>query len=84
MRQREFAVSVPSSSGVDIFASSEVGPCGFDVIGSQDSEELINWLRERDYRVTKDMEPLINEYKDARAGSTFLVIMPKAPRNVIR
>ena len=51
-------------SGVEIFASGEVGPFGFDVIGSEDPDALINWLRDSNYRVTPEMEPLIDIYVD--------------------
>jgi hypothetical protein len=33
---------------VEIFASGEVGPYGFDVIGSEDPDALITWLRDND------------------------------------
>lgn len=49
-------------SGVEIFASGEVGPFGFDVIGSEDPNALIGWLRDNNYRVEPEMEPLINVY----------------------
>jgi hypothetical protein len=48
--------------GVDVFASGEVRPFGFDVIGSEDPAALINWLRDNNYRVTPEMEPLLNVY----------------------
>ena len=48
--------------GVEIFASGEVGPFGFDVIGSQDPNALIDWLVENNYRVDQAMEPLIDVY----------------------
>lgn len=51
-----------SDSGVDVFASGEVGPFGFDVIGSEDPAALIGWLRDNNYRVEPEMEPLINVY----------------------
>ncbi|MFT7599462.1 MAG: hypothetical protein ACI8TP_002395 [Acidimicrobiales bacterium] len=50
--------------GVDVFASGEVGPFGFDVIGSSDPNALIDWLVENGYRVEPEMEPLINVYVD--------------------
>lgn len=49
-------------SGVEVFASGEVGPFGFDVIGSSDPMALITWLRDNNYRVEPPMEPLINVY----------------------
>jgi hypothetical protein len=51
-----------AEGGVEVFASGEVGPFGFDVIGSEDPNALINWLRENNYQVTPEMEPLINVY----------------------
>lgn len=48
--------------GVEVFASGEVGPFGFDVIGSDDSDALINWLLDHNYRVDPPMEPLIDVY----------------------
>ena len=55
-------------SGVEVFASGEVGPFGFDVIGSQDPNALIDWLRDTNYTVTPDMEPLINVYVEEQAA----------------
>lgn len=54
--------AMEEESGVDVFASGEVGPFGFDVIGSSDPAELINWLQDNNYRVDDSMEPLIDVY----------------------
>lgn len=51
-----------TSEEVEIFASGEVGPFGFDVVGSEDPMALITWLRDNNYRVEPSMEPLINVY----------------------
>ena len=64
-------LSVPEAMQV-IFSGGEVGPYGFDVIGSDDPNALINWLREHNYQVTSDMEPLINVYVDE--GFVFLAM----------
>lgn len=58
----EVADAAADDGGVDIFASGEVGPFGFDVIGSDDPNALIDWLRDTNYRVTPEMEPLIDIY----------------------
>ena len=58
----ESAAEEESVGGVEVFASGEVGPFGFDVIGSADPTALINWLHENNYRVTPEMEPLIDVY----------------------
>ncbi len=56
------ATTTTASSSVEVFASGEVGPYGFDVVGSEDPLALITWLRDNSYRVTEAMEPLINVY----------------------
>ena len=54
------ATAVPESAQVEVFASGEVGPYGFDVVGSEGPAVLVVWLRENSYRVTEAMEPLID------------------------
>lgn len=58
----EESVEEESEGEVVVFASGEVGPFGFDVIGSSDPTALITWLRDHNYRVDPPMEPLINVY----------------------
>ena len=58
------AAATSDSRAVEVFASGEVGPYGFDVIGSEDPNALFTWLRDNDYRVTEEMEPLIKVYVD--------------------
>ena len=58
----EVADAAADDGGVEVFASGEVGPFGFDVIGSEDRSALINWLRDNEYRVTPEMEPLLDIY----------------------
>ena len=76
IQQRNFAAVLESASSVNIFASGEVGPYGFDVIGSEDPGELINWLRDHDYRVTEDMEPLINVYVEEDFAFLAMQLLP--------
>ncbi len=71
MRRATFAVAAESAD-VTTFATGEVGPYGFDVVGSEDPEALVNWLRSHDYLVTPEMEPLINLYVDE--GFVFLAM----------
>ena len=57
------ATAAPAAaSAVEVFASGEVGPYGFDVVGSDDPDALVVWLRDNGYRVTADMEPIIDLY----------------------
>lgn len=54
--------AMEEETSVEVFASGEVGPFGFDVIGSADPAALVNWLRDNNYRVDASMEPLIDAY----------------------
>lgn len=56
------AVEESAEEEVTVFASGEVGPFGFDVIGSENPDALIDWLRQNNYRVDPPMVPLINMY----------------------
>jgi len=51
-----------ADDAVEVFASGEVGPFAFDVVGSANPDALISWLRDNDYRVEPFMEPLIDVY----------------------
>jgi len=53
-----------AEESVEVFASGEVGPFGFDVIGADDPMALTTWLRDNNYQVDSSMEPLINVYVD--------------------
>lgn len=69
--------AVPSSAGgVDVFASGEVGPFGFDVIGSEDPAALITWLRTNNYTVQEQMEPLINVYVEEKFVFLAMKLLP--------
>lgn len=59
----DFATSESADdSGVEVFASGEVGPFSFDVVGSSDPDALVEWLLGNGYRVEPFMEPLIDVY----------------------
>ena len=53
-----------AAATVEVFASGEVGPYGFHVVGSDDPDALVVWLSDNGYRVTADMEPIIDRYVD--------------------
>ncbi|WP_420627873.1 DUF2330 domain-containing protein [Candidatus Leptofilum sp.] len=48
--------------GVEVFSEGEVGPYQFVVIGSEDPDALVNWLRDNQYVVEDPMIPLIDVY----------------------
>ena len=61
-RPQMVTAAAPAAESVEVFASGEVGPYGFDVVGSEDPDALVSWLRDNSYRVTEAMEPLIDLY----------------------
>jgi hypothetical protein len=65
-----------AASDVQVFATGEVGPFGFDVIGSEDPNALINWLRDNSYRVEPPMEPLINVYVEEQFVFLAMKLLP--------
>ncbi len=71
------AMEEMSAQDVTIFASGEVGPFGFDVIGSEDPDALITWLRDNDYRVTEEMEPLIDVYVEELFVFLAMKLLPE-------
>jgi hypothetical protein len=64
------------TSEVMVFASGEVGPFAFDVIGAGDPDALINWLRDNNYRVEESMEPLINVYVNEQFVFLAMKLLP--------
>ena len=65
-------VAAALADSVEVVASGEAGPYGFDVVRSDDPDALVVWLRENGYLVTEPMEPLIDLYVDE--GFVFLAM----------
>ncbi len=63
---------VDDEGDVEVLASGAVGPYFYDVITSPNPQAMISWLRENDYRVEPEMEPLIAVYNDE--GMVFLAM----------
>jgi len=78
------AVAESADRGVEIFASGEVGPYSFDVIGSEDPEALILWLRDNNYLVTEAMEPLIMVYVEEGFSFLAMQLLPDEDANSIQ
>lgn len=71
------ALEAPAEeSGVEVFASGEVGPFGFDVVGSEDPTAMITWLRDNNYLVTEQMEPLIQVYVEEQFVFLAMRLLP--------
>lgn len=72
MAMAESAAMDDGEGGVEVLASGEIGPYFYDVITSPAPQAMISWLRENDYRVEPEMEPLIAVYNDE--GMVFLAM----------
>ena len=70
------AAAAPAADSVVVFASGEVGPYGFDVVGSEDPDALISWLRDNEYSVTPEMEPLIDVYVEEAFVFLAMQLLP--------
>lgn len=68
---------------VTIFSEGEVGPYGFVVIGSKDPSALIIWLRDNNYQVTPEMEPLIDVYVEEGFSFLAMQLLPEEGVNSI-
>jgi hypothetical protein len=73
-----------AESDVQIFATGEVGPYGFDVIGSEDPNALVSWLRENEYTVTEEMEPLIDVYVEEHFVFLAMRLLPDQDANAVQ
>lgn len=69
---------VAEEDGVEVLASGTAGPYGFDVVDSDDPDALIIWLRENDYQVTQEMEPLIAVYNEEGMPFLAMKLQPEA------
>ena len=76
MDDMPMAAVAEMEEGVEVFASGEVGPYAFDVIGSEDPDALIIWLRDHGYLVTEAMEPLINVYVEEQFVFLAMRLLP--------
>ncbi len=72
MRMPNFYAGRGGSGGGPSVTEGEVGPYEYAIIGSDDPHEMVNWLKDNDYRITDDMEPLIDVY--VQAGMYFLAM----------
>lgn len=61
-----------AEGAVDVLASGTAGPYAYDVVTSPDPNALVMWLRENNYRITPEMEPLVAVYTDE--GMVFLAM----------
>lgn len=75
--QVDMVMSAPQEAGgVELFAEGQVGPYDFVVIGSENPDELVNWLRDSGYRVTPEMEPLISVYVEEQFAFLAMKLAP--------
>lgn len=67
-------------SAVEVLAAGTAGPYAYEVVTSPDPNALILWLRDHNYRVTEEMEPLIRVYNTE--GMVFLAMQLQPDQGV--
>ena len=75
------AVAEDADGAIDdvvVLASGTAGPYAFDVVDSPDPDALIIWLRDNDYQVTEEMEPLIHVYNEEGMPFLAMKLQPEA------
>lgn len=73
----DMVVESAAEEGVEVFAEGDVGPYEFVVIGSEDPEALVNWLRDNGYRVEEPMIPLIDVYVEEQFAFLAMRLQPE-------
>lgn len=73
---------VPSSAesaggGVDVFKQGSVGPYDYAVVGSEDPNELVSWLRDNGYQITEAMVPLVDVYVQEKMVFLAMKLQPE-------
>jgi hypothetical protein len=73
------AVEESASGDVTVFASGEVGPYVYDVVGTEtgNANALIDWLNENKYRITPEMEPLVFVYVEEKMVFLAMKLQPQ-------
>ena len=77
------AVAEGAAGGdVTVYSSGEAGPYAYDVVGTEtgNTRALIDWLKENNYRITPEMEPLVYVYVDE--GMVFLAMKLQPDQDV--
>lgn len=74
------AVDEATPPTVNVYIRAEVGDYEVAVIGSEDPNALVQWLRDEDYRITTAMEPYIARYTEE--GLKFLALKLKEAADV--
>lgn len=71
--------SAAEAEEVTVFSSGEAGPYAFDVVGTEtgNANALIDWLNENNYRITADMEPLVQVYVEERMVFLAMKLQPE-------
>jgi hypothetical protein len=62
---------------VTVLATGTAGPYAYDVVTSPDPDALIVWLRENNYRITTEMEPLVQVYNEEAMVFLAMKLQPE-------
>ena len=66
-----------NGGGVQVLASGTAGPYAYNVVTSVDPNAMIMWLRNNNYRITEEMEPLIKAYTDEEMDFLAMKLRPE-------
>ncbi|MEP7289078.1 MAG: DUF2330 domain-containing protein [Chloroflexota bacterium] len=70
----------PTGGGGGFLQTGQVGPYDYAIIKNERTDDMIAWLRDNGYRITKEMEPLVIQY--VKEGLYFLAMKLKRGANV--
>jgi hypothetical protein len=72
-------MSAPAAggSGVTVFGQGSVGPYDYAIVGSENPQELVQWLRTNAYQITPDMEPLVAVYVQEKMVFLAMKLQPQ-------
>jgi hypothetical protein len=63
--------------GVTVFGQGSVGPYDYAIVGSDDPQAMVMWLRDNGYQITQAMEPLVDVYVKEKMVFLAMKLQPK-------
>ncbi len=66
-----------ATSAVTVFGQGSVGPYNYAIVGSDDPQELVKWLRTNQYQITPAMEPLVDVYVKEKMVFLAMKLQPQ-------
>jgi hypothetical protein len=73
-------VPMPAAAGgegVTVFGQGSVGPYDYAIVGSEDPQAMVTWLRDNGYQITQAMEPLVDVYVKEKMVFLAMKLQPQ-------